>query len=94
MSLNAIVIHARGRKRRWTGTRRWAALCLSEATVKTHLAHIFTKLNIRDRAQAVVAAYAWVWSGPVPLLSASCSRVTLRPIKWAVTSGDSAPSYE
>jgi DNA-binding NarL/FixJ family response regulator len=34
-----------------------AALFLSEATVKTHLAHIFTKLNIRDRAQAVVAAY-------------------------------------
>jgi ATP/maltotriose-dependent transcriptional regulator MalT len=26
-------------------------------TVKTHLVHIFTKLNIRDRAQAVVATY-------------------------------------
>jgi DNA-binding NarL/FixJ family response regulator len=33
-----------------------AALLLSEVTVKTHLAHIFTKLNIRDRAQAVVDA--------------------------------------
>jgi len=32
-------------------------LFLSEATVKTHLAHVFTKLDLRDRAQAVVAAY-------------------------------------
>jgi DNA-binding NarL/FixJ family response regulator len=34
-----------------------AALTLSEATVKTHVARIFTKLELRDRAQAVVAAY-------------------------------------
>jgi DNA-binding NarL/FixJ family response regulator len=33
------------------------ALVLSEATVKTHVARIFTKLNLRDRAQAVVVAY-------------------------------------
>ena len=26
------------------------------ATVKTHVRHIFAKLNLRDRAQAVVAA--------------------------------------
>ena len=32
-------------------------LFLSEATVKTHLAHVFTKLDLRDRAQAVVVAY-------------------------------------
>jgi DNA-binding NarL/FixJ family response regulator len=32
-------------------------LTLSEATVKTHVARIFTKLNLRDRAQAVVVAY-------------------------------------
>jgi DNA-binding NarL/FixJ family response regulator len=33
------------------------ALTLSEATVKTHAARIFTKLALRDRAQAVVLAY-------------------------------------
>lgn len=30
---------------------------LSEATVKTHVAHILAKLRLRDRAQAVVVAY-------------------------------------
>jgi DNA-binding NarL/FixJ family response regulator len=34
-----------------------AELTLSEATVKTHVARIFAKLNLRDRAQAVVLAY-------------------------------------
>ncbi|MFB9180350.1 response regulator [Dactylosporangium sucinum] len=34
-----------------------AALQLSEATVKTHLTHILTKLHLRDRVQAVVVAY-------------------------------------
>jgi DNA-binding NarL/FixJ family response regulator len=34
-----------------------AALFLGEATVKTHLARIFTKLELRDRVQAVVFAY-------------------------------------
>ncbi|BCB87189.1 response regulator [Phytohabitans suffuscus] len=34
-----------------------AALTLSEATVKTHAAHVFGKLGLRDRAQAVVLAY-------------------------------------
>jgi DNA-binding NarL/FixJ family response regulator len=32
-------------------------LFISEATVKTHIGRIFSKLGLRDRAQAVVAAY-------------------------------------
>jgi len=34
-----------------------AKLFLSEATVKTHVTRMLTKLRVRDRAQAVVAAY-------------------------------------
>ena len=42
-------------------------LFLSEATVKTHVARVLTKLDVRDRVQAVVAAFraGVVPSGPV-----------------------------
>ena len=33
-------------------------LVVSAATVKTHVNHIFAKAGVRDRAQAVVYAYA------------------------------------
>lgn len=34
-----------------------AALFLGDGTVKTHISHIFTKLDLRDRAAAVVFAF-------------------------------------
>ncbi|MFI7707562.1 response regulator [Nonomuraea sp. NPDC049480] len=40
-----------------SNTELAAALTLSDATVKTHVARIFAKLGLRDRAQAVVLAY-------------------------------------
>jgi DNA-binding NarL/FixJ family response regulator len=32
-------------------------LIVGEATVKTHVAHVLAKLNLRDRIHAVVFAY-------------------------------------
>ena len=34
-----------------------AELFVSEGTVKTHINHVFTKLQLRDRAAAVVFAF-------------------------------------
>ena len=48
--------HSRGLDQR-PQARGAAALFLSEATVKTHVNHILTKLRLRDRVQAVGLAY-------------------------------------
>lgn len=48
-----LVLMARGA----TNTEIGAALFVGEATVKTHVGNIFTKLGARDRAAAIVYAY-------------------------------------
>lgn len=48
-----LVLIARGRSNQEISTD----LSISPETVKSHVKHIFAKLGVRDRAQAVIAAY-------------------------------------
>src|SRR5690606_23834722 len=50
--LEVLALIAEGRSNRETA----AELFISEATVKTHLTHIYSKLEVNDRAAAVGAA--------------------------------------
>jgi len=49
------VLHALGRGR--SNAEIAAALCISEHTVKTHVANVLMKLDLRDRIHAVIHAY-------------------------------------
>jgi DNA-binding NarL/FixJ family response regulator len=51
--LEVLTLTARGCTNRETASR----LFISEATVKTHLLHVYAKLGVRDRAAAVAAAF-------------------------------------
>jgi DNA-binding NarL/FixJ family response regulator len=51
--LEVLRLISQGSSNRETATR----LFISEATVKTHLLHVYAKLGVRDRAAAVAAAF-------------------------------------
>lgn len=51
--LEVLSLIAKGRNNRQAA----AELFISEATVKTHLMHVYAKLEVNDRAAAVAAAY-------------------------------------
>jgi DNA-binding NarL/FixJ family response regulator len=51
--LEVLALISRGSTNRETATK----LFISEATVKTHLLHVYAKLGVRDRAAAVAAAF-------------------------------------
>ena len=51
--LDVLALIARGTSNRDTAAR----LFISEATVKTHLLHIYAKLGVNDRAAAVAAGF-------------------------------------
>ena len=58
--LEVLSLIARGETNRGTASR----LFISEATVKTHLLHIYEKLEVNDRAAAVATAYDRGLLGP------------------------------
>jgi DNA-binding NarL/FixJ family response regulator len=58
--LEVLSLIAQGETNRGTAAR----LFISEATVKTHLLHIYAKLDVNDRAAAVATAYERGLLGP------------------------------
>jgi DNA-binding NarL/FixJ family response regulator len=58
--LEVLMLIAQGETNRGAATR----LFISEATVKTHLLHIYEKLEVNDRAAAVAAAFEKGWLTP------------------------------